>query len=71
MNKETQRQLETLLTAGVAFGLKSLVIDRFVEDPLPEERGFKDDVVRAVTTAVSTVLASAIVRRLVRSRWGT
>jgi hypothetical protein len=51
--------------------LKSLVIDRFIEDPLPEERGFKDDVVRAVTTAVSTVLASAIVRRLVRSRWGT
>jgi len=75
VNEERQRQLETLLAAGVAFGLKSLVIDRFIEDPLPEQRGFKDDVARAVTTAVTTavsmVLAAAIVRQLARSRWGS
>ena len=75
MNKEKQRQLETLLATGIAFGLKGLVIDRFIEDSLPEQRGFKDDVSRAVTTAVSTavsmVLASAIIRQLARSRWGS
>jgi len=75
MNKERQRQLETILTTGMAFGLKSLVIDRFIEDLVPEQRGFKDDVARAVTTAVTTavsmVLASAIVRQLARSRWGS
>jgi len=75
VNKERQRQLETILTTGMAFGVKSLVIDRFIEDLVPEQRGFKDDVARAVTTAVTTavsmVLASAIVRQLARSRWGS
>src|SRR5215217_7161995 len=75
VNKERQRQLETILTTGMAFGLKSLVIDRFIEDLVPEQRVFKDDVARAVTTAVTTavsmVLASAIVRQLARSRWGS
>ena len=71
VNKERQRQLETILTTGMAFGLKSLVIDRFIEDLVPEQRGFKDDVARATTTAVSMVLASVIVRQLARSRWGS
>ena len=75
MNKERQRQLETILATGIAFGLKSLVIDRFIEELVPEQRVFKDDVARAVTTAVTTavsmVLASAIVRQLARSRWGS
>ena len=75
VNKERQRQLETILTTGIAFGLKSLVIDRFIEDLVPEQRGFNEDVARAVTTAattaVSMVLASVIVRQLARSRWGS
>jgi hypothetical protein len=75
VNKERQRQLETILVTGIAFGLKSLVIDRFIEDLVPEQRVFKDDVARAVTTAVTTavsmILASAIVRQLARSRSGS
>jgi hypothetical protein len=75
VNKERQRQLETILVTGMAFGLKSLVIDRFIEDLVPEQRVFKDDVARAVmtavTTAVSMILASAIVRQLARSRSGS
>jgi hypothetical protein len=75
VNKERQRQLETILVTGIAFGLKALVIDRFIEDLVPEQRVFKDDIARALTTAVTTavsmILASAIVRQLARSRSGS
>src|SRR3954467_3214010 len=71
MNRERQHQLETVLAAGIAFGVKGLVIDRFIGDTPPEQRGFKDDVARALTTALATVLASAMVRQFARSRWGS
>lgn len=37
--KKGRMNKETLLVARVAFGLKSLAIDRFIENPVPEQRG--------------------------------
>lgn len=54
----------------MTFVLSRLVTQRFIR--VPERRGIRDDVLEAVlkggTTAVSTVLASVIVRRLLRGR---
>ncbi len=70
MNDETQQRVVTALAAGITFTLSRLVTQRFIK--VPERRGVKDDVLEAVlkggTTAVSTVLASVIVRRLLRGR---
>jgi hypothetical protein len=61
----------TALAAGITFALSRLVTQRFIM--VPELRGIQDDVLEAVlkggTTAVSTILASVIVRRLLRGRW--
>jgi hypothetical protein len=63
--------LETLLAAGIGVGLSRLVAERFIEDLIPEQRGIKDDVLRAAlragTTAASTVLAAVIVRRVAKA----
>ncbi len=65
MNDETQQRLITLLAAGMAFGMSHAVVNRFID--IPEQRGIKDDVLESVlkggTTAVSTLLASILVRR--------
>jgi hypothetical protein len=70
MNDETQQRLVTALAAGMTFVLSRLVTQRVIK--VPERRGVKDDVLEAVlkggTTAISTVLASVIVRRLLRGR---
>ncbi|MCA1716339.1 MAG: hypothetical protein LC781_05540 [Actinobacteria bacterium] len=70
MNDETQKRVVTAVAAGITFALSRLVTQRFIR--VPERRGIKDDVLEAVlkggTTAVSTVLASMIVRRLLRGR---
>jgi hypothetical protein len=70
VNDETQQRVVTALAAGITFALSRLVTQRFIK--VPERRGIKDDVLEAVlkggTTAVSTVLASVIVRRLLRGR---
>lgn len=70
MNDETQQRVVTALAAGMTFVLSCLVTQRFIK--VPERRGVKDDVLEAVlkggTTAISTVLASVIVRRLLRGR---
>ena len=72
MDEQTQQRLETLLATGIGFGLTRLVAERFITDLVPEQRGLKDDVVRAVmraaTTATSGVLASVIIRQVAR-RW--
>ena len=70
MDEQTQQRLETLLATGIGFGLTRLVAERFITDLVPEQRGLKDDVVRAVmragTTATSGVLASVIIRWVAR-----
>lgn len=72
MNDEMQQRLVTLMAAGIAALLSRAVVHRFID--IPERRGIKDDVLEAVlkggTTAVSTVLASLIVRRALTGRWG-
>ncbi len=71
MNDETQQRVVTALAAGITFVLSRLVTHRFIR--VPERRGIKDDVLETVLkggiTAVSTVLASVIVRRLLRGSW--
>jgi len=73
MDEQTQQRLETLLATGIGMVLTRLVAERFITDLVPEQRGLKDDVIRAVmraaTTATSAVLASAIIRQVAqRSR---
>jgi hypothetical protein len=75
MNEQTQQRLETLFAAVIGMGLSRLLAERFIKDLVPEQRGIKDDILRALfragTTAASTVLASVIVRRVAQSRRGT
>ena len=70
MNDETQQRVVTVLAAGITFVLSRLVTQRFIT--VPVRRGVKDGVLEAVfkggSTAISTVLASVIVRRLLRGR---
>ena len=69
MNDATQQRVITLVAAGIAYLISHQLTDRFLD--IPEERGIKDDVLEAVlkgaTTATSTILASIIVRRMLRS----
>ncbi len=75
MDEQTQQRLETLFAAAIGFGLSRLVSERFIKDLVPEQRGIKDDVLRALlragTTAASTVLASVLVRRVAKALGGT
>ena len=70
MDEQTQQRLESLLSTGIGVGLTRLVAERYITDLVPEQRGLKDDVVRAVlragTTAASAVLASVIIRQVAR-----
>ncbi len=71
MDEQTQQRLETLLSAGIGMALSRLVAERFIKDAVPEQRGIKDDITRAVlraTTATSAVLASVIIRQAARRR---
>ena len=72
MDEQTQQRLETLLSAGIGMALSRLVAERFIKDAVPEQRGIKDDIIRAVlrakTTATSAVLASVTIRQLARRR---
>jgi hypothetical protein len=72
VDEQTQQRLETAFSVGIGFVLTRLVVGRFIEDLVPEQRGIKDDVLRALlragTTAASTVLAAVIVRRVARGR---
>jgi hypothetical protein len=75
VNEQTQQRLETLLAAGIGIALSRLVSERFIQDLVPEQRGIKDDVLRALlragTTATAAILASVIVRRIAQGRSGT
>lgn len=72
MDDQTQQRLETLLATGIGFGLTRLVAERFIKDLVPEQRGLRDDFIRAIlragTTATSTILASVIIRWVARRR---
>ena len=69
MDDATQQRVITLVAASIAYVISHSLTNRFID--IPEQRGIKDDVLEAVlkgaTTATSTILASIIVRRLVRS----
>ena len=58
----------TILAAGIAYLISQQVVDRLID--IPEEPGLKDDVIEAIlkgaTTATSTILASIVVRRLLK-----
>ncbi len=70
MDDQTQQRLEILLSAAIGMGLSRLVAERFITDLVPEQRGLKDDVVRALiragTTATAAVLASVTIREVAR-----
>ena len=72
MDEQTQQRLESLLATGIGMGLSRLVAERYITDLVPEQRGLKDDVVRALmraaTTATSGILAAVIIRQVAR-RW--
>jgi len=69
MNDAVRDRLVTILAAGIAYLISQQVVDRLID--IQEEPGLKDDVIEAVlkgaTTATSTILASIVVRRLLKS----
>jgi hypothetical protein len=68
MNDAVRERLVTILAAGIAYLISQQVVDRLID--IPDEPGLKDDVIEAIlkgaTTATSTILASLVVRRLLR-----
>jgi hypothetical protein len=68
MNDAVRHRLVTILAAGIAYLISQQVVDRLID--IPDEPGLKDDVIEAIlkgaTTATSTILASIVVRRLLR-----
>jgi hypothetical protein len=68
MNEAVRQRLVTILAAGIAYLISQQVVDRLID--IPDEPGLKDDVIEAIlkgaTTATSTILASIVVRRLLR-----
>jgi hypothetical protein len=68
MNDAVRDRLVTILAAGIAYLISQQVVDRLFD--VPDEPGLKDDVIEAIlkgaTTATSTILASIVVRRLLK-----
>lgn len=68
MNDAVRDRLVTILAAGIAYLISQQVVDRVIN--IPDEPGLRDEVIEAVlkgaTTATSTILASIIVRRLLK-----
>src|SRR5215218_1548926 len=66
MDDAMQQRLITFLAAGIAYVISHQLTERFID--IPDQRGIKDDILEAVlkgvTTATSTILASMLVRRL-------
>lgn len=69
MSEAARQRLITLLATGIAYGISRRVADRFID--VPEQRGIKDDVLEAAlkgaTTVTSTIIASVIVRGVIRN----
>ena len=68
MNDAVRDRLVPILAAGIAYLISQQVVDRLID--IPDEPGLKDDVIEAIlkgaTTATSTILASIVVRRLLK-----
>ena len=68
MNDSVRDRLVTILAAGIAYLISQQVVDRLID--IQDEPGLKDDVIEAIlkgaTTATSTILASIVVRRLLK-----
>jgi len=69
MNDAMRQRLITILAAAIAYLISQYITNRLIE--IPDERGIKDDALEAIlkgaTTATSTILASVLVRRLLRA----
>ena len=69
MNDATQQRVITIVAAGIAYLISSMVTNRYID--IPDQRGIKDDALEAIlkgaTTATSTILASILVRRFFKS----
>ncbi len=67
-----QKRMISILSTAIAFWLASRLAGRFIQEP--EVRGVRDDfkeaLVQAAFSLISTVIASFIIRRVVGSRWG-
>ena len=72
MNPRMQKWLVTALAGIVATVLSRPLSEWFLEDMPPERRGIADDfkeaAFKAGVSVAATVIASVIVRQLVRSR---
>ena len=68
MSDAVRDRLVTILAAGIAYLISQQVVDRLID--IPDEPGLKDEVIEAflkgATTATSTILASIVVRRLLK-----
>ena len=68
LNDATKQRVITIVAAGIAYLISSMVTNRYIN--IPEQRGLKDDALEAIlkgaTTATSTILASVLVRRFFR-----
>jgi hypothetical protein len=68
MSDAVRDRLVTILAAGIAYLISQQVVDRLID--IPDEPGLKDEVIEAIlkgaTTATSTILASIVVRRLLK-----
>lgn len=73
MDDETQKRLITILSSGIAYALASRLADKLIKEP--EVRGvgddFKEALLKAGFSLVSTLIASYLVRQVVGSRWGS
>lgn len=73
MNDETQKRVISILSTAIAAFLASRLADKIIEEP--EERGVRDDfkeaLLKAAFSLVSTIIASFVIRRVVSSRWGS
>ena len=72
MNDEMEKRVISILATGIAYMLANQLADRLIQEP--EVRGVRDDVKEAVLQAgfslASTIIASFVIRRVVRGRWG-
>ncbi len=69
MSDEMQKRLVTILAGMLGALLSRPLTDRFID--VPEERGISDDIkeaaLKAAVTMASTVIASVLVRQLLRA----
>lgn len=70
MSDKTQKRLLTILALGMYFGMNRAFTNLFMD--VPEHRGIKDDLkeaaLKGAARGVSVVVASIVVRELVKSQ---